>query len=357
MICQHCGFNYSNDLMACPSCHSPNPGINPWAAAFPTEASGAQPKSSNPWVEYSAPEDRPVPPEPASPSAVLPQSDARPSWPPVLSDSPASNPPVSNLPPAPPPSPTTSLSPPVSPVQPGRSGIPATGKPEPADAWGSVFGPTNSGMSEIDAILMKIHSDGEPPVDNAKQPPTADTAPEPTAFSHPIQPRAATPAPVPTPTNVPTPTPVPDLTSVPRRNPETAIPIDADTAIERIPEPEFPQLPEIKLVVPVIPEIPISPSQNGNEWSPETIPMPDSIFRAPEPEPVRTPEPAEESVIDESAIDESSAEDTGVIDDDRTPADLNRQSATRDKKTMTIVMSLAIIMAGIVAIALLLIFL
>jgi len=84
--------------------------------------------------------------------------------------------------------------------------------------------------------------------------------------------------------------------------------------------------------------------------------MPDSIFRAPEPEPVRTPE-AEESVIDESDSDELSVEDAGVIDDDRTPADLNRQSATRDKKTMTIVMYLAIIMAGIVAIALLLIFL
>ena len=148
------------------------------------------------------------------------------------------------------------------------------------------------------------------------------------------------------PITVPNQTPVP----VPAWNPEPATPIDSDVAIERIPEPEFPQLPEIKLVVPVIPETSVLPSQAGNEWSPETIPMPDSIFRAPEPEPVRTPE-----VVSEPAIVESTVEDTGVIVDDRTPADLNRQSATRDKKTLTIVISLAIIMAGIVAIALLVI--
>jgi len=80
--------------------------------------------------------------------------------------------------------------------------------------------------------------------------------------------------------------------------------------------------------------------------------MPDSIFRSPTPTPVPAAETVNEPIIDESAV-----EDSGVIVDDRTPADLNRESATRDKKTLTIVLSLAIIMAGIVIIALLVIFL
>ena len=106
-------------------------------------------------------------------------------------------------------------------------------------------------------------------------------------------------------------------------------------------------------MVPVIPEVPDSPRQG---WSPEKIPMPDSIFRPPTPEPAPQPEPVVvdvESDEDESAIDD----DADIIVDERTPADLNRQSAKRDKKTLTIVLSLAIIMAGIVAIALLVVLL
>jgi len=162
------------------------------------------------------------------------------------------------------------------------------------------------------------------------------------------------------------PAPVPDFSPDPVPEPTSVQPVqrwNPEPAAEFVQEPEFSPLPEIQLVVPVIPETPLpadeGESETASAWSSEKTPIPDSIFRTPDPGPIAVNPVSTDIAINSASTDEDSAisDDSGVIIADRTPPDLNRHSATWDRKTLTIVISLAVIMAGIVAIALFIILL
>jgi len=182
-----------------------------------------------------------------------------------------------------------------------------TSSPEPhapAHAWGSFFGSSTSGTSEIDTAFQKLRT-------------------------------------------TPAEAPAPDLPPDPRLE-GTGWDSAEPPAPEPAPRHSFesdPPLPDIKQVVPLV----APPPEAERElvppgWaSPVQIPMPDSIFRDPDPPPVPSPDVEEE--------------ESGVIDDARATFDANQQSATRDRKALTIVLSLAVVMIGIVAVALLVILL
>jgi len=364
--------------------------------AFPTDHAddtGSRPLPSNPWTQYES--ELPTPttyPRPTSPFTTLDEPDLAPMGPPTRSTPipvasyqtpvipepvvpapevpvpPVVAPPVIPAPfpvapiPAPAPevreetAPWSPLPTPETPVTPSApASVPPAWVSEPAqapvpNAWGSLFGSETAGVSEIDAVLQRLHQVAEPPVPAPEPPaPQADFL-QPDAAESRFEPWEDLIAPAePVVPVEPEPEPQPRVSFIDQKvfPPEPEEPVSP-------PEPDYtdllaqpdPVLPEIKVVTPVVP----SADTGLAAWSAAAQnPLPDSIFRIDEPgieEPPLAPPPA---VV--------ANPETSVIVSEKTPAELNRQNATRDRKALTIVLSLAVIMAGIVVVALLLVFL